>query len=63
MNGSFESYVGILHYPKDRSVLETKLTVRISLVKINILQVLEDVSITSEWDQKLKMKSKKKNWI
>ena len=48
MNGSFESYVEILHYPKERSVLETKLTVHISLVKIKILQVLEDVLITSE---------------
>ena len=48
MNGSFESYVEILHYPKERSVLETKLTVLISLVEINILQVLKDVSITSD---------------
>ena len=48
LNGSFESYVGNLHYPKERSVLETKLMVRISLVSINKLQVLEDVLITSE---------------
>ena len=44
----FQIVSRFLHYPKETSVLETKLTVRMSLVEINKKQVLEDISITSE---------------